>query len=76
MSIRQWTFELEVDRNRNFLAGTRNLPGIRFLLPVPGFEIFDLPGSCFGYWFLKIPIFLGEPRSAGLVTGQTMKFLV
>ena len=45
------TTMLEVDRNRNFLAGTRNLPGMRFPLPVPGFEIFDLPGSWFGYWF-------------------------
>jgi hypothetical protein len=42
---------VEVDRNRNFLAGTRNLPGIRFLLLVPGFEILVLPGSWFGYWF-------------------------
>ena len=24
---------------------------MRFPLPVPGFEIFDLPGSWFGYWF-------------------------
>ena len=31
---------LEVDRNRIFLPGTRNLPGIRFPVLVPGFEIF------------------------------------
>ena len=42
-------YVVEVDRNRNFLAGTRNLPGMRF--PVPGFEIYDLPGYWFGYWF-------------------------
>ena len=42
---------LEVDRNRNFLPGTRNLPGIRFPVPVPGFEIFKVIGYWLGSWF-------------------------
>ena len=75
-TIRKLWFCLEVDRNLKFLARTRNKPGIRFLFLATGFEIFDLPGSWFGYWFWKNPILLGEPRSAGLVTGKTRKFLV
>ena len=42
---------LEVDRNRIFLLGTRNLPGIRFPVLVPGFEIFQLLGYWLGSWF-------------------------
>ena len=67
---------LEVDQNRNFLAGTRNQPGIRFPVLVPGFEIFDIYGYWFGYWFRQIPIFLGDPGSPRLIPGQTGKFLV
>ena len=32
------TSTVEVDQNQNFLAGTRNLPGMRFPVLVPGFE--------------------------------------
>jgi hypothetical protein len=67
---------LEVDRNPNILAGTRNQPGIRFLVLVPGFENFCLPGYLLGYGFWKIPFFLGEPGSSCLITGQTRKLLV
>ena len=59
---------VEVDRNQNFLAGTRNQPGIRFPLLVPGFEIFDLPGQtkkCRPYYW-----------SDQEVPGLTKKFLV
>ena len=63
---------LEVHNNRNFLARTRNQPGIGFLALVLGIEIFELPGN----WFWKIYIFLREPGSSGLTCGQTRKFLV
>ena len=67
--------KVEVDRNRIFLPGTRNLPGIRFPVLVPGFDIFQLLGYWLGSWFWKISTFLGKPGILGLIPGTHQEAL-
>ena len=41
---------VEYNRNQNYKALTRNLPGIRYHVSVHGSSYFKLPGSCFKHF--------------------------
>ena len=68
------------DRNQNLQALTRNLPGIRYLVPVLGLPILRLPGIGFSSWlaaFRPITSWLNQEDKAFYSWfGSWFRFLV